>query len=285
MTEEDYIVMKKGKSLWIHPVDLSADTRICRYMGFDAFLQLLEGSLFVPRKNLFLDARESGKILNQWRFACSFFEENGEETFRKVNEEQSEIDKYIENLRKSKYLLTSCWTVDNGEDYLMWMSYAPTIGVCVRTTIGDLLNSIEYDKYDYIPICSPMLYGNVSKRKSFLESVFTKDKYYKSEREMRIYFVPKSEINNFNLDSITNSDIESILINSLVKEKEMCELKTRQSVPYKYFDVQANFIKSIILSPRIKSGTISYFRKLLRKQYKNIFTSDGMIKKSQIEIS
>ena len=30
----------------------------------DAFLQLLEGSLFVPRKNLFLDARESGKILN-----------------------------------------------------------------------------------------------------------------------------------------------------------------------------------------------------------------------------
>ena len=65
----------------------------------------------------------------------------------------------------------------------------------------------------------------------------------------------------------------------------MCELKTRQSVPYKYFDVQANFIKSIILSPRIKSGTISYFRKLLRKQYKNIFTSDGMIKKSQIEIS
>lgn len=284
MIEKEYFVMNKGKSLWIQSVDLSAETRICRYMGFDVFLQILEGRLFVPRKKLFLDARESGKISNQWRFACSLFDKNNEKTSDKVVEEQSKIDEHVDNLKKSRYLLTSCWTFDNGEDYMMWMSYAPTIGVCVQTTIGDLLNSIEYDKYDYIPICSPMLYGNVSIRKNSLESFFTKDKFYKSEREMRIYFVPKSEINKFNLDRVTNSDIESILLNASVSEKRMCESKTSQSVLHKYFDIQANFIKSIILSPQIKSGTISCFRKLLREQYNNIFTSDNMIKTSQIEI-
>ena len=49
------------ENLFILNQNIDSDTRICRYMGFDVFLQLLNGKLFVPRRELFMDVRESGK--------------------------------------------------------------------------------------------------------------------------------------------------------------------------------------------------------------------------------
>lgn len=277
--------MSKEKSPWILNQILPKETPICRYMGFDVFLQILSGKFFVPRKMRFLDARESGKISMKYRFAFGSANENDKEQIDTLDEDrQCQINQYIENLIQSKYLLTSCWTIDNGEDYLMWKSYTTDIGVCVRTTINDLLESIDYEKESYVPICSPMIYGNVSIQKEFLESVFTKDKYYISEKEIRIYFVPKSNLNNVDLNMITNSDVEEILFNASCLEEELYKSDTYSCTLHKFFDIHPSFIKSIIFSPRIKSGTFSCFRYLLRNQYPNIFTSDYMITESKINI-
>ncbi len=277
--------MSKEKSPWILNQILPKETPICRYMGFDVFLQILSGKFFVPRKMRFLDARESGKISMKYRFAFGSANENDKEQIDTLDEDrQCQINQYIENLIQSKYLLTSCWTIDNGEDYLMWKSYTTDIGVCVRTTIKDLLESIDYDKESYVPICSPIIYGNVSIQKEFLESIFTKDKYYISEKEVRIYFAPKSELNNADLKNITYQEAERILYNASNKEKELCTNESNTDAPHKIFDIRPTFIKSIILSPMIKPNTISCFKTILKEQFPNIFPNDNMIKQSKLNI-
>lgn len=165
----------------------------------------------------------------------------------------------------------------------MWKSYTNTIGVCVCTTIIDLLNSIDYDKDDYIPICSPMVYDNDWSSKDYADSLFRKDKYYISENEIRIYFVLKSEILDIDLKQISNPQIGNILLKASHKEKEMFD-NSKQSVKYKLFDINPIFIKSVILSPEIKSNTISCFKNMLMNQFPNIFKYKNMIKPSDILI-
>ena len=188
--------------------------------------------------------------------------------------------------------MTSCWSIDKGEDYLMWESYTDDIGVCVCTTIGDLMDAIDYDKEGYVPICSPMVYGNISERSEFIESVFTKDKFYISENEIRLYFVPKSEFKNIDFKNLTTADIERILLEESLKEAEKEAQKEAQNekigATYAsniFFDINPKFIKSVILSPKIKPSTIPSFRKILHSQFNTIFTSDIMIKQSEIQIN
>ena len=55
---------------------ISSETRICRYMDFDSFIQILNGYFYVPRKKLFLDARESGTIPLKKEFIISCVSRN-----------------------------------------------------------------------------------------------------------------------------------------------------------------------------------------------------------------
>ena len=76
--------MNKGnvvaeKSPFIINQMITTKTKICRYMGFDNFLQMLYGKFFVPRKNKFLDARECGRISMKNRFAFDIVSTNGKE--------------------------------------------------------------------------------------------------------------------------------------------------------------------------------------------------------------
>lgn len=273
--------MKPKKSPYILSQILTEDTKICRYMNFDIFLQLLNGKLYVPRRNKFLDARESGKLPLQYRFGFDIVGSKESLPIKEMSEKQQDVDQFVKNLNQSKYLLTSCWTIDNGEDYLMWKCYANDIGVCVRTTLGRLMEAIDYDNANYIPICSPMIYDTLGKKKDFLEAVFTKDKYYISENEVRLYFIPKTIINI----NILNNDITSI--DKVLLEASQIEQERHQTQHYKdfqIFEVEPTFINSIILSPIIKSSTVPYFKEILQEHFKEVFTNGSMIKQSQIQI-
>ena len=258
---------------------LDNDTRICRYMSFDVFLQLLYGRIFVPRREIFMDVRESGKRSIKSHFLLRSIGESNHD-IQKNQEELKAYDQYSKNLKQSRFLLTSCWTIDNGEDFLMWKSYTSQIGVCVKTTIGQLLSNIYYEKYDLLPICSTMSYLSIYQKAGFLESVFAKDKYYQSENEFRIYFVPKNNVTEEEMKSIDTETVERILSKSSEKEEEKSEDPNYQMSIF--LEVDPHFISSIVLSPFIKSSTIGCFRDLLRNQFGHLFPNDNCIKESDI---
>ena len=260
---------------------LDNDTRICRYMSFDVFLQLLYGKLFVPRRQLFMDVRESGRRPIRSRFLLKSIGETNHD-IQKIQKELKTYDQYSKNLRQSRFLLTSCWTIDNGEDFLMWKSYASQIGVCVKTSIGQLLTNINYEKYDLMPICSTMSYLGIYQKTGFLESVFAKDRYYQSENEFRIYFVPRSNVADKELKSIDTKTVERIISRSSEKEEEQSkDPKYTMSI---FLEVHPQFISSIVLSPFIKSSTVYCFRDLLRNRFGELFPNDKYIKESEIII-
>lgn len=264
---------------------LSHETKICRYMGLDVFLQLLGGVFYVPRKLSFLDARESGKIPLKYLFRLQNVS-NPEIISQKImNNEQIETNQHKNNLYKSKFLLTSCWACDHGEDYLMWKSYTnDTIGVCVRTTIDKLMQAIKYDKKGYIPICSPMFYQQTTPNIDFMESMFSKEPFYVSEDELRIYFIPKEFVRGFDMNNIDNTIVKRLLIETIEHEEKLHE-ENKEKYPMNItFDIDPNFIDSVVLSPFIKPKTFKYFGKAFAGEYAEFFEKKISIKPSEISI-
>lgn len=225
---------------------ISADTRICRYMELENFLQILDGKFFVPRKTFFLDVRENGKIPLRSQFVFSIPNSQNDSTFL-----QNERNDYLNNLSKSKFLLTSCWTINSGEDYLMWKGYASNIGVCVSTTIDKLILSINFEKKRFLPICSPMFYTDTNFQTDFLETVFTKEKHYVSEKEIRFYFVPQNKILDIGKKEFDNNKIKELLLETSNTEENRYNQNREMYIYHETFDINPNFIESVMLSPFI----------------------------------
>lgn len=263
---------------------ITPETKICRYIDFDLFLQILEGKFYVPRKLTFLDLRESGKIPIKMRFAYNAVGENCVGTKEIINDSQEKIDQYVKNLKQSRFLLTSCWTIDNGEDYLMWKSYTNRVGVCMHTTIDKLMDAIDFGKEKYVPICSPMFYDIPNTNESFLESIMKKDIYYLSESEIRFYFVPIGNTTNEELIKMNNTAVEILLEETSNNEENIYNDNPKNYQILKGFNINPDFIESITLSPFIKKQSICCFKKLLREQYGNIFGSETKIKESNLNL-
>lgn len=278
-------IIKKTPYLFNHIIN--PNTTICRYMDLDKFLPLLEGHFYVPRKLNFPDSGESGKIPPKFWFGFSCVNEKWERQSEMVSKRQERRNRYIKSLLESRLLLTSCWIIDNGEDYLMWNSYARKLGVCLRTTIADLMYSLDYDKENYLPICSPIFYEKINYNEDLLESIFKKEPYYQSENEVRFYFVPKDNIPSCAIEDFNNVDVEKILKetakNEEKKYKESQKSHSKYDL-YKIFEIKPEFINSIILSPLILKGSEKIIKDILLGQYGSVFKNKSMIESSKISL-
>lgn len=257
---------------------MGENTHICRYMDFYKFLSLLSGIFYVPRKTLFLDEREKGWVPMKNRFVVSVV--GGEEHRMSFNEDARQVEwsKYLEHLEKSRYLLTSCWTKDDGENYLMWRSYTDKMGVCVHTTIGRLIQALDYESSNYMPICSSIYYMNQNMLPDFLFDMFRKDIFYRYENEIRFYFVQQ----NLKIHLVSNEHVNQLLEDS-AKEEEKKRQKIRSSYKeYHIFKIDPTFIDSITLSPFISENATCEIMNILCHQYKEIFKNQSLIKCSMI---
>lgn len=278
-------IIKKTPYLFNHIIN--PNTTICRYMDLDKFLPLLEGHFYVPRKLNFPDSGESGKIPPKFWFGFSCVNEKWERQSEMVSKRQERRNRYIKSLLESRLLLTSCWIIDNGEDYLMWNSYARKLGVCLRTTIADLMYSLDYDKENYLPICSPIFYEKINYNEDFLESMFKKEPYYQSENEVRFYFVPKDSIPSCAIEDFNNVDVEKILKETAKNEEKKFKESQKSHSKYdlyKIFEIKPEFINSIILSPLILKGSEKIIKDILLGQYGSVFKNKSMIESSKISL-
>ena len=254
-------------------------------MDFDYFLQILEGHFYIPRKQRFFDLRESGEIPQHLRFVPGIVSGGVTEPKEILTKRQEDRNKYVEDLVVSKYLLTSCWTIDNGEDYLMWKGYTNKIGVCICTTIGQLIAAINWGEGDYITVCSNMKYERIFTHDDFGESMFNKEPYYKSENEVRFYVVHGGRYSNEELWDMQNKDIGEFLLNAAKMEESLYKKDPINIAMYKIFTIKPTFINSIILSPMILRASIEPFKKLLMGKYSVIFKKENMIQCSKISIN
>lgn len=210
------------------------DRKILRYMDILELLNILSGTFSVRKKSVWPDLRESGKSCDNLKYLAVFGE--------KVDEDRlQEYGELCKKLRESKDMLASCWTLNQTESMLMWSAYTQKRhGVLLKTTVGDFIASLGLSNYSVMG--HSVNYGISLQGKSYLEALFTKDKYYKEEQEYRFYFEP-NESGSFCVDP-------QKLVNSVVLDpfldgrsfKAMAELLTA-----KY-----SFLKKKICESKIK---------------------------------
>lgn len=127
----------------------------------------------------------------------------------------------------------------------MWQTYASKLGVIIRTTIGDFINSLKTcNDYDTLRCCK-IKYKNATFYDSFDTYLTTKDKAFRDEQELRFYF-----------------------LNEATEKKEH---KIFVPIDYK------KMIKSVAISPFVDGATSNWLCKLLSTEF-GLMTSQSEIK-------
>lgn len=216
---------------------------IYQYMDLDYLFSLLESKrYFVNRKCHFEDKCESVLPPKSLFGYNTFGVQLNQDEIQKKNQELSDkLNRY----RESAYWLTSCWTKDNTESLLMWKNYTTKIGVRIKSKIEDVIASIDTDNYTIV--CGHISYDGYTS-KLFEECLFSKERYYKDEYEVRFYFIPKDESKNS-----TNGEFIAVSPDKMIDE--------------------------VILSPYINKTAAKKLSELLRKEY-----SLKTVKLSKIEL-
>lgn len=260
--------------------NLDMNTHICRYMDFDKFLNILNKRFYIPQKGQFWDNFEKG-ILPLNRTMVPHAMPSPDDTQEMINTACAHEDRMREKIKKqkcsieeSKILPTSCWQQDIREDYLMWKSYTFRVGVRIKTTINAFLSSLDYSSKCLIPVLAPIKYDGIKMNKTLEDNLFSKEETFRSEQEIRFYFLPHN--------AIPVSDIEAPL------QKYVCKLfestinndgdNTNELGGY-YHLHNLDFIREIKLSPFINHMAQKQIKELLVEKF-NI--DKKIIKESKI---
>lgn len=212
--------MKKeaNKLNWYYyrPEEGCEDRIICQYMRLDYLIQLLEtGNYYVKRRRLFEDANES---YNDIKYAFTPRAVGNNVGIQPI---QERLIQYTDIVNCP----TSCWSKRRCESYLMWKSYATEIGACIRTTIHNLIASLQidldYSNQDNLVLCGSMNYNNFKPSTNEEKQLFDKDIVYSDEDEFRFYFLlaSGSEMKHNNGISIpvdTKVMIDEILLSPFI---------------------------------------------------------------------
>ena len=204
---------------------LGENLTICQYMDLDYLLCLLgTRSYHVKSKGLFLDIRESSLPLKSI-FRLQPVEHGSYKGSYSASLEES-LRKYRE-YKKSKTFLTACWTEREGESILMWKNFTTKMGVCIKSTIHNFIASFENDDYEIY--CGRMSYNGYNAEQDIMQSLFSKEKAYCDEKEIRFYFMRKDDTD---LSKRVNIAVNpSVLINEIILSPNI-ETKAREELSH-----------------------------------------------------
>ena len=209
---------KKQKLNWYYyrKCDGKEDREICQYMRLDYLIQLLETrKYYVSRRHVFPDSYESYQN-KKLTFPI---------TVVKGDDSHNLKDRQIPYL-DIIHCPTSCWTQNTNESYLMWKSYATEVGVCIKSTVHDLIASLKLDLArdgkDKV-ICGSMNYGRIFPTYDEEGQLFDKDTVYSDENEFRFYFY----LSDDNTKRTTNSCLipvnPNVMIDKIILSPFICK--------------------------------------------------------------
>lgn len=168
--------------------DGNGDRSICQYMRLDYLIRLLETrQYYMKRRSKFQDANE---CLNHPALMFGISPAKSDEQLGQEAKEHS--FSYYDIVTCP----TSCWSLNEEENFLMWKSYATEMGACIRTTVHDLIASLEIDivpEGDNKVLCGTMDYKKFHPSTDEEQQLFDKDIAYAGEQEFRFYFMLESD--------------------------------------------------------------------------------------------
>lgn len=213
--------MNNGKlnCYYYHPNDGPADKVICQYIRLDYLLQLLgTRKLYAKRRRENSDSNE-GYYKQYLEFGVSIADKD-----ILSNPESQERNLTYKDI---VYCPISCWTKNERESYLMWKSYAGETGVRIKSSIHNLIASLQLDLgkdgADKV-YCGSMNYcENLLPSNDEEKQMFNKDKVYIEEDEFRFYFILSDD---FNKKSTTHRFIPidpTVMIDEILLSPFLCK--------------------------------------------------------------
>ena len=203
---------------------------ILQYMDLDYIFRLLETrSYFVKQKQNFPDKHES-RLPQKAMFSLQLVE------FGSYKGKPTDISESLERIRlftESGRMLTACWTERKGESALMWKNFTTKMGGCIKSTINNFVASFAIDDYDIC--CGRMSYTGIYAGQNYMDSLFTKDKAFEEEKEIRFYFTPKKDMSidkSISLPILPKVMISEIILSPYIEQKAQNILK--QIISEKY---------------------------------------------------
>lgn len=214
--------------------DLDGNTSIRQYLKLDYLLQLLESrTYYVKRKRYFEDKRESTLPLK------SLFRLRpvGDTANSSVDDDsvRNSLGKYSFYKTSGDYL-TSCWTERVGESALMWKNFVENKGACIKTTINNFVASFRDDNYDIL--CGRISYNGYNAEQTIMETLFSKDRAFSEEKEIRFYFAPRDRNvdisdNHASIGVDPNVLIDEIILSPYIEPLERKGLEHELNSNYK----------------------------------------------------
>lgn len=158
-----------------------------KYIDLSALVDIIDGNFLVRLRKFFSDRHERGELDNP------FIERQ-----LPVGQKETDADAKRWNDLKQKRILsgnipTSCFTLESEEMYHFWKSYTHGYtGIRIATTLGKFLDALDFSGFE-------LYVGKIHYSKKDISAynlakyLFNKKLWYKSEAELRIYFIPKTE--------------------------------------------------------------------------------------------
>lgn len=222
-----------------------------RYMSFEEFSDILkERELRFKRHDKFNDPKE-GTVPQHWA---------GESN---INQANSQLN----------FGYVSCWRSGSEESLAMWDNYGKKSGdyICLKTNIGKLgqtlisaknptgasgfnIDSVSYIDFEDTNISKP---SHIYVRRDAKYTFFlVKDNKYKTEQEVRVYFI---DTMNASLErSHYNENIETHEINWEETNRKIDNISCHHNIAIN----PEMFIENIITSPYAKEEDISKIKKI-----------------------
>lgn len=171
---------------------IDINTSVCRYMSLSKLLHILDNRFYVSLKCGFSDKRESAELYNPFIKYLYIDGVDMSKDILMLNKKNIKERKEI-----SSDIYASCWSLEKNENFLMWKSYAPEeTGVLIESSIKSIIESLEIDDYElYV---GRIKYRSEDTTSNLLSYLFSKEKFYKNEKELRIYFNSKHKQENSN---------------------------------------------------------------------------------------
>lgn len=224
--------IQQSNNIYLHK-DLSFDIPICRYIPIDYFVEILSTQkLYISNRKYLNDKREQGikeNLRDIFPLSPVYEDENmtREEAIRRYGLHQEAYSTCV-----------SCWTKRTDESIMLWNCYGQN--TCrLSTTIGGLINAIQPDLQMPTILVAPIQYVDNDGTNLIYEKVFSKNKAYQDEQEIRLCLLCNEHHFLLNID--TKVLIKDIILNPFFSKCYQNFLKDSIEERYKFLDGRINY--------------------------------------------
>lgn len=196
--------------------ELDLNTKIYRYTDLkEIFSMLKEGKFRLSKRKTYSDRWELGdddlQSMDKMLTVGAVYDPQKSENNKKYRRELAE-------------LLSTCFTLNDDENYCMWKSFAPAeTGVRYSSTIGNFLNGIDTGGYEVY--ADAMYYTKFDVGVNNPRFLFTKNNCYSTEQEIRLYFIKedgkKADDDHVFVDMNETPVIQDILLSPFIGDNNM----------------------------------------------------------------